>query len=95
MVALDLPCTFFMLRAVASLPVVEPAARHFSWAPAIVALARKVTEGIAAATGASSGLLKDKTENTKPVVFRQKGHHKLKPAILPPPKPRSLPAFRS
>ena len=51
-VALDLPCTFFMLRAAASLPVVEPVARHFSWAPAVDALAKKVADGIAAATGA-------------------------------------------
>ena len=51
-VALDLPCTFFMLRAAAALPIVEPVARRFRWSPRIEALADKVCDGIAAATGA-------------------------------------------
>ena len=51
-VALDLPCTFFMLRTATSLPIVTPVARRFVWSADMSRLAQKVVDGIAAATGA-------------------------------------------
>ena len=50
-VALDLPCSFFMLRTVSSLPIVAPVSRHFVWSREMNRLAQKVIDGMAAATG--------------------------------------------
>jgi hypothetical protein len=51
-VALDFPCTFFMLSTGDSLPVVMPAARQLFFSSYISALADRVVEGMRAATGA-------------------------------------------
>lgn len=55
-VALDLPCTFFMLQATLSLPLVAPVARRFVWSQEMAALAQRVVDGMAAATGADTVL---------------------------------------
>jgi hypothetical protein len=45
-VALDLPCTFFMLRSERALPIVEPVAKTLVWSPGITRLADKVVAGM-------------------------------------------------
>jgi hypothetical protein len=51
-VALDLPCTFFMLRAEKALPIVEPVAKTLVWSPAIHRLADKVIASMRRKLGA-------------------------------------------
>jgi len=45
-VALDLPCTFFMLNAARALALVEPVARTLRWSPVVQKLADKVVDGL-------------------------------------------------
>ena len=51
-VALDLPCTFFMLRSERALPIVEPVAKTLVWSPGITRLADKVVAGMQRKLGA-------------------------------------------
>ncbi len=55
-----------MLRAAAALPIVEPVARRFRWSPRIEALANKVCDGIAAATGEPPAMLSREAEYRMP-----------------------------
>lgn len=78
-VALDLPCSFFMMRTALSLPIVAPVARRFVWSRHMGALAQKVIDGMAAVTGEGHGapedigimrILNPEVQNQNPKVLK-------------------------